>query len=500
MKRRTTRWHLPVSLAAAVSTFGVVAGATIFLGQGTTGSPVPRASQSSAARASRTSDHAVEPIDRIRPPKSLPAPRRFVAVEMAAPLTLARHAIRVADPGFDQFTRLRNTDVADAASPEAVHRMFNARSCAECHRQGGIGGGGPNENNVRLISKAQTSHDPKLAAHFGPGFGVAVVHRQSLAPEYGEWRLALIEKLAPHDPEVVERIKLRLQNAAPGTERAAGLFCCSLAPPPSFEQRNTPPLFGLGRIETIPQSAIDTVAASQPKEIRGRSPRLQGGGHGRFGWKSSTATLAAFNENACAVELGLSTPRFTPAKFRPALFRSASNAPIDPPQAPAGSPAPDMSDADLAALNRFVADLPAPRQFINPVRREQVAEGAGHFRAIGCAVCHRPNLGKVTGLYSDLLLHSVGTSGGGFYGGPSPTQSEKPLDFDIVRPDEFRTPPLWGAADSGPYLHDGSAATLEAAIARHHGQASSSSTAFHQRLTIHERASLIAFLETLRAP
>jgi hypothetical protein len=371
MKRRTTRWYLPVSLAAAVSTFGVVAGATIFLGQGTTGSPVPGAPRSSAGRASRAADHAVEPIDRLQPPTSLQAPRQFIAAELAAPLTLARHAIHAADPGFDQFTRLRHTDVAEAASPDAVHRMFNARSCAECHRQGGIGGGGPNENNVRLINRMVTTRVPKLAAHFGPGFGVAVMHRQSLVPEYGEWRLALIEKFAPHDPEVAERIKLRLKKVSDGTEQAVGLFCCPAPPAVAFEQRNTPPLFGLGLIESIPQSAIDAIAASQPKELRGRSPRLQGGGHGRFGWKSSTATLAAFNENACAVELGLSTPRFTPDSFRPAMFRPVTSG-LDvravPPKGPAGSATPDMSDADLAALNRFVADLPAPRQFIEPDR------------------------------------------------------------------------------------------------------------------------------------
>ncbi len=35
---------------------------------------------------------------------------------------------------------------------------------------------------------------------------------------------------------------------------------------------------------------------------------------------------------------------------------------------------------------------------------------------------------------------------------------------------EWRTPPLWGFRDSGPYLHDGRAQTLEEAVAMHGGQ------------------------------
>jgi len=421
----------------------------------------------------------------------------FVLVAAGGPPTEDLQALRAR--GFEQFTMLRHADTGTATDSEvAAHRMFNARSCAECHRQGGIGGGGPNDHNVRLINKMFTGHDPQLAKHFGTGPGVAVVHRQSTAPEYAEWRLALIEKFAPHEAEVAPRIQLRLQQVTGPQSRAGGLFCCTPGPPP-FEQRNTPPLFGLGLIESIPQSAIDAVAAAQPKEIQGRSPRLKEGGRGRFGWKSSTATLAAFNENACAVELGLSTARFTPATFRPAASRSES-ASATPQIGPARAVAPDMSEADLAALNHFVADLPAPRQVVDPARQQQIAAGATHFNAIGCATCHQPDLGGVAGLYSDLLLHSVGTSGGGFYGSPStPPDGQKP-DFDVVRGDEFRTPPLWGAADSAPYLHDGSAATLEAAVLRHHGQATPANVAYQQRLTVKEREALIAFLESLRAP
>jgi hypothetical protein len=50
-----------------------------------------------------------------------------------------------------------------------------------------------------------------------------------------------------------------------------------------------------------------------------------------------------------------------------------------------------------------------------------------------------------------------------FAGGPpSPTPASRR---------EWRTPPLWAIRDSGPYLHDGRAETLEQAIALHGGEA-----------------------------
>src|SRR4029078_721212 len=61
---------------------------------------------------------------------------------------------------------------------------------------------------------------------------------------------------------------------------------------------------------------------------------------------------------------------------------------------------------------------------------------------------------------------------------------------------EWRTPPLWGVRDSGPYLHDGRAETLEQAIALHHGEASSSGTLSFE-LQRSEREAVLAFLKSL---
>ena len=64
---------------------------------------------------------------------------------------------------------------------------------------------------------------------------------------------------------------------------------------------------------------------------------------------------------------------------------------------------------------------------------------------------------------------------------------------------EWTTPPLWGVADSAPYLHDGRAATLEEAIMWHGGEATSSREAF-EGLPRDQKDLVIVFLRSLRAP
>ncbi len=74
-----------------------------------------------------------------------------------------------------------------------------------------------------------------------------------------------------------------------------------------------------------------------------------------------------------------------------------------------------------------------------------------------------------------------------------------PLPPDEPQPDEWKTPPLWGVADSAPYFHDGGSPTLLAAIQRHHGGASVVTKRFNE-LSDSDQQMVVAFLKTLKAP
>ncbi len=89
--------------------------------------------------------------------------------------------------------------------------------------------------------------------------------------------------------------------------------------------------------------------------------------------------------------------------------------------------------------------------------------------------------------------------GGGSYGEPPEPLPGAPGGDPAPTPDEWRTPPLWGVADSAPYMHDGRAKTLIEAITLHGGQGKRSADKF-SGLDVVEKNQLIGFLQTLRAP
>jgi CxxC motif-containing protein (DUF1111 family) len=444
-------------------------------------------------------------------------------------------------PGRELFLREWMPGDSRSHGGDGLGPVFNDSSCVACHNLGGVGGGGPNGKNVDILSISDRDEprspragggraggvgdDPSGRIH--PGFRTAtsvVLHRYGISPEYDTWRLDRLgtsggdggpreaRQLQDGPPETLAKLDIERSRlpSGPPTVRGPGRSGRNLSLDASVarSQRNTTALFGVGLIDSIPDRVLEAAAARRFPgfpDIRGRVGRSGGGKIGRFGWKAQMPTLREFVLTACAVELGLEVPD----------HRQGGD-PLEPDRVARGL---DLTAGECDALVGFMASLPAPeRQIPTGVAEvEAIREGERSFGVIGCATCHSPSLGEVVGIYSDLLLHDMGTdlSDTGSYRasrpespGPNPSrpgplaggppQEEKPSDSGASR-GEWRTPPLWGVRDSGPYLHDGRADTLDQAIALHGGQGKDPATRYFG-LPPSRRQQVRAFLKSLVAP
>jgi CxxC motif-containing protein (DUF1111 family) len=115
------------------------------------------------------------------------------------------------------------------------------------------------------------------------------------------------------------------------------------------------------------------------------------------------------------------------------------------------------------------------------------------FHAVGCDACHVPVLAtganasgalhrKDVALFSDLLLHDIGTGDG--------------IAQEAAQPNEIRTPALWGLRFRRPLMHDGSAMTPAEAIRQHAGEASGVMERY-RGATEQMRRALLVFLDSL---
>ncbi|HEY7156179.1 MAG TPA: di-heme oxidoredictase family protein [Gemmataceae bacterium] len=394
------------------------------------------------------------------------------------------------------------------AGGDGLGPVYNATSCVACHHQGGPGGAGGLEHNVttfvvteiRPNKKRSEKREGAVRAHavIPPNNaltetreGVVHVHAVNCPPD-------TLKHVHPQLPEISKPTLDMLINPSGGS-LSTGFFRLQFSRGVHLSQRNTTALFGAGLIDALPdrvlianerqqyvkRAALGTGRAIPPV---GRATRLADGRIGRFGWKAQSASLSVFVQAACANELGLGNP----GQAQP---RPLGNPTYEPPSL-------DQTAEQCDQITAFVASLPRPVERLpkDSLLRDEVSPGKRLFHQVGCAECHTPDVGGIEGLYSDLLLHDMGRTlaGSGSYNDPPPQKPDS-SPGESPQPGEWRTPPLWGVADSAPYLHDGRAETLEEAIQLHGGQAAQSVRNF-KALGPLEQRSLLAFLKTLRAP
>jgi len=463
------------------------------------------------------------------------------------------------------FTSHSATSHSARRMGDGLGPLFNHVSCAACHRQGSLGGGGDIDVNVTLLSAqleagARRPNEillqltlkdfhPAFVSEKGKIIPNILLHRFGPGERYFQLKTSLGAMEIPLEPTHVERAQLQRELFQKPTAVVESRNHIQLV----RTQRNTTALFGAGLIDKIPHSALYELAAEQAKtkEISGRVPPIGPDKVGRFGWRGQQEHLHDFVLGACANELGLEVP--------------GNHQPINPFRPKYRPDGLDLTDAQCRSLTAFVASLPTPR-FEEPTdsyQRKAAARGRELFTTIGCASCHVSRIASVDGIYSDLLLHDMGPAladpvlaeaslvfvrelvhapqgedvllnvatsipprfnptpqpdppttyygGSGFQSlaGPTPTvieitdeQTGAVREYRVQSTQldqEWRTPPLWGVADSAPYLHDGRAATLLDAIAWHRGEADASRKRFLE-LSLADRVNLVTFLKCLRVP
>jgi CxxC motif-containing protein (DUF1111 family) len=394
---------------------------------------------------------------------------------------------RMAEAGKELFKHEWKVNDPLCNGGDGLGPVYNDVSCVACHNKGGVGGAGDLVHNVTTFTRRPLT--PNGQAREG------VVHKYATDPQRFQESLRNVSPDLPNTSQVSLSLLVALPNNTPNPHCLQNRFPRGV----HVSQRNTPALWGAKLIDDLPDRVL--IAAERKQKLRhgmapaeseqvpvGRALRLADGRVGKFGWKAQTASLSDFVRAACANELGLGNPSQNQPK-------SMSNPGYRAPKF-------DLTDEQCNQLTAFVASLPRPEQRVpdDTLHRQQANLGKKLFSQVGCAECHVPDLGSVEGIYSDLLLHKMGEplEGGGSYNEPPIPDPSKP-DGDAPSPGEWRTPPLWGVADSGPYLHDGRATTLEEAIKLHGGQAARSQQRFNG-LSAHEKAAVIGFLNTLRAP
>jgi CxxC motif-containing protein (DUF1111 family) len=394
--------------------------------------------------------------------------------------------LAAAAKGHELFEHVWTPNDPLAASGDGLGPVFNASSCLACHRQGGIGGSGSRENNVTAFTVAALSGQPARQG---------VVHARATSNIFQE-------ALSHVHPNLPAALPVPVSTApAPGSSMpGCNLQTVVFPRGVHVSQRKTPALFGAKLIDDLDGRVIIAqerlqrmkwgLAPSAGEELPvGRAFRTSGGRVGRFGWKAQTGSLADFVQAACANELGLGNPgQEQPRSMAQPLYEA---------------PGLDLTAEQCRQLTSFIESLSRPVEKMPDDLNAQVLAVAGKqiFGKIGCADCHTPSLGSIEGLYSDLLLHRMGVElqGGGNYNDrPRPVPDDPDPDSG-THPSEWRTPPLWGVAQSAPYLHDGRAATLRDAILQHGGQGAPAANRFN-RASSSEQLQLVAFLQTLQAP
>jgi hypothetical protein len=240
-----------------------------------------------------------------------------------------------------------------------------------------------------------------------------------------------------------------------------------------------------------------------------------------FGWKGTTSHLRRFIEDAARGHFGIQSHVLAIKHAEVPDARLGEGAKWFDPDGDGKER--ELEEGALTATVAYLAMVESP--VILPPHdarlRERWAKGSALYDRVGCASCHtrelglenavlhdspdttggpelvidlladgdKPKAGLHVKLFSDLKRHDMG-----------PELADAREGADGVARSVFLTRPLWGLAESAPYMHDGRATTIPEAILAHGGEGADSRDRF-AALSAEDQASLHVFLLSLtRAP
>jgi CxxC motif-containing protein (DUF1111 family) len=391
---------------------------------------------------------------------------------------------------------VRQSWVVAPAGDRAVNGLgplYNRLACISCHTKNGRGGA-PEGPQQRMQSMLVRLSVPGLDVHGGPKPHPAYgdqLNEEGISGVPGEGR-ALLQwltswvKLAGGERIALRRPRLSFDELGYGP---MGKVLTSL--------RVSPPIAGLGLLETVPAAAlIQHAQAVKPDGVRGKVNQVwdvQSGKTvpGRFGLKANAPSLRQQIAGAFVGDMGITSDLFP--------VENCTSVQVACQHAPSGGQ-PELSAAQLDSVEFYLAHLAPPerRQPDAPL----VRQGEALFAHSGCAVCHQPILrggehpkyprlsGQTVAAYTDLLVHDMGAALAD--GRPDYQASGR----------EWRTAPLWGLGllaginEATHFLHDGRARTVQEAILWHGGEARAARNRYVS-LPKDERQALLAFLQSL---
>ena len=184
------------------------------------------------------------------------------------------------------FAAAKANFVAQEGAPDGLGPIFNERSCMLCHQTGAVGGAGEN-----------------------------------IERRYGTLTNGVFDPLANTGGSLRQLFSLGVFTVGNGQNCQSGADANPAPGATIFAGRVTTPLFGLGLVDSLPDSAFDTLASREPAAIRGivnrvttalpnpldPSQTVGGTRVGRFGWKAGVPNLGQFSADAYLNEMGITT-------------------------------------------------------------------------------------------------------------------------------------------------------------------------------------------------